>query len=695
MAYTKKTLDEIKTNIVLNIVNNVDGINDANIGSVLDLFVTSMSEELEEQYTDLDTIYEGSRITTAADDDLEEIGAIVGVDRNEGSKSAGEVSFIRNSPTSTAFNINSGTIVSVQPNSQDEDFQYVTTENIVFPTAIAAEEQLFINGIYTYKFEQRFADSITDITGTVSAAPHTFVQDTDYELINDYEGIIIDVTNLVDIDDCETAGNWTEGDEADACTANTSEYIEGTQSLNLLKSATTDTKLSYTATLGSSKDLSDLKMYMKLFVKDSTVLSKINEINIWAGSNSGIINSYKATTDVSDLTESEWNTLILNRFDSDIIIAGNPDTKNINFLKIEVTLNSTSDTLVAGDLMMDFWFFADHENYEGDVILFDKAATIPDNNTNISADYVPLSMEIAVEAQEIGVGYNAAKGKIIYKVSNVSNIDRIYNYESLIGGLDVETDDNFRVRIQNATNLKTNATANAIRFNVLDLDFVGSVNVIDTPDKSSSNEPHTFATGTDVYVLSQEVAQDNANMVITGTLSATPGHTFVKGTDYVLTEYNEIDWSVGGDSPDNATLFYVAYDYKWLGHFDVYVVGKLGQLTANQLEEVETTVEETRSAGTVPNVIEPTYVVVDVSATLTYSDGANTITTKANVETAVKAYIDDLGVGEDVLLAGVINVTMSVDGVENVSVTDIGSGGAADYTIASDEVAQSNVVTLS
>ena len=38
---------------------------------------------------------------------------------------------------------------------------------------------------------------------------------------------------------------------------------------------------------------------------------------------------------------------------------------------------------------------------------------------------------------------------------------------------------------------------------------------------------------------------------------------------------------------------------------------------------------------------------------------------------------------------------MDIEGVNNVVVTDIGGGGSSDYTINEDQVAQSNVVTLS
>jgi len=147
MTYTKKTLDEIKANIVLNLMNNVDEINDANIGSIVDMIVTSLSQELEEQYDDLDVVYQGTRISTATGDDLEEIGAVVGVDRNEGSEATGYVTFIRNSPASAQFTITQGSIVSTQPNTETTQYKFTVDSDTLFKTSISGEEHLFVNGV--------------------------------------------------------------------------------------------------------------------------------------------------------------------------------------------------------------------------------------------------------------------------------------------------------------------------------------------------------------------------------------------------------------------------------------------------------------------------------------------------------------------------------------------------------------------
>lgn len=78
---------------------------------------------------------------------------------------------------------------------------------------------------------------------------------------------------------------------------------------------------------------------------------------------------------------------------------------------------------------------------------------------------------------------------------------------------------------------------------------------------STTDESHTFLTGTDEYTLTNIPA--SAISAVTGTLSSV-AHTFVKDTDYQIYDndsdglYDSIQW-LGVDEPDNATPFLVTY----------------------------------------------------------------------------------------------------------------------------------------
>jgi len=416
-------------------------------------------------------------------------------------------------------------------------------------------------------------------------------------------------------------------------------------------------------------------MFMSLYIKDATELAKISNVTIYYGSSSGITNSYEFSIDSSDLSTG-WNRIVLDWSDSDTTTNGTPDNININHLKIKVTTNNTTDTFSAGELMMDFWFLAQYESYEGDIIQWDKDETLPDSSSNFEIEYVPLSLEVPVTAVAIGDEYNVTKGKVIYQVNVSPYIDRIYNYEIFSGGVDVESDEDYKDRIQNATQLKTNATVAAITYNILDLDFVKSVSVIDTPTETKSDEAIVFVSGVSKYTLSQEVAQDNTNLEIR--------------TDYILTPYtNEIEW-LGVNDPSAGATFYVSYDYEDLGRFECYVVGQNGSLTTAQLSQVEDVVDETRSAGVVGVVTEPTYISQNVEINLDTETTYTRSEVEEDVESAITLYVNNLEVGDDVLVSGIVNAVMNVEGVENVTVVT----PASDTTIDDDEKAEIGTITI-
>ena len=92
-----------------------------------------------------------------------------------------------------------------------------------------------------------------------------------------------------------------------------------------------------------------------------------------------------------------------------------------------------------------------------------------------------------------------------------------------------------------------------------------------------TNESHTFASGTDDYALDETPVTGITE--VTGTLSS-GAHTFVETTDYQLIDndsdgrYDTIDWSPGGDDPDDTTDFYVDYVRKLEGDtLAEYIVG--------------------------------------------------------------------------------------------------------------------------
>lgn len=98
---------------------------------------------------------------------------------------------------------------------------------------------------------------------------------------------------------------------------------------------------------------------------------------------------------------------------------------------------------------------------------------------------------------------------------------------------------------------------------------------IDTMEIEIDREPHTYTSGTSVYQLNKQLMDDEGDHTyeegiteVVGTLSGTAETTFTEDLDY--REWNSsagnsdpphdsIDWSIGGDNPDDSTEFYVTY----------------------------------------------------------------------------------------------------------------------------------------
>ena len=693
MKKKKKTTDQIKSNIILNIIDNVDEVNDANIGSVLDFFVTGFSQELEEQYEDLDLIYKGTRINTATGDDLEQLGLIVGTERRDGVFATGTVTFRRVEPTQGSFTISRNSIVSTQPNTQEFTYEFKVVNNVTFPPNIENESHTFRDGIYEYTADQRFIEEITDISGTSGGTGITFEQDVDYELIKDAEREVIDIGTINVVDDCTTPADWTAALGASTPTQNTTEYYYSTSSLNLIKTDTAMNTMRYSATLTPTQALSGREIFFMLYIEDATQLAKINSVTMYVGSSAGILDSFEFEYANADLSIG-WNRLKLDPLSPLISQNGQVDNGNINYLRIQIETSSTNDTFSAGNLLMDMWYFATSQNYEGDVIVWDKdtAGNIPDDVSTFNINYVPLSVEVDVIANEVGSDYNVIAGRVNRKVTNIPNIDRLYNYNRISGGVDVEDDETYRDRVKNATFLQTNATVEAIRYSILGLDFVRTVNVLDMPEQQAENEPHIYDTNVDKYKLNSEVAQNDSNLIVGDTVG---GDDYINGTDFILTENNEIDWSVGGTNPTDGATFYVNYRYRKLGHFTVYVVGADGPLTSTQLTEVEDVVEDTRSAGVVGDVLEPTYTTISINITLDLETQYTVGLVEDNITLSIAEYFSKLGPGDDVVLNRIIKRVIDVDGVYDCTVTDIGGGGSTNYTISEAEVALLGNITLS
>ena len=705
MGYTNKDEQDIVNDILLRILDGTTEVNDANVGSVLRNYVESISEEIKVLYNSLDLVYAGTRIDTATGDDLEQLGVLVGITRNAGTDSDGNVTFERNAPASADFTIADGGVISTRPNIGSDQLRFAVNSSVVFLSSVANESHEFVDGIYNYAMAERIIGNTSEVAilATVSATSSVALTNgTDFYVIKGFNDFTVDIDTITDLETCETA-DWANSTDATA-DATSTDRLQGDYSIKLGKDGTASDGFSYSKTLASAINGIGNEMVLALKFDAEGTVNKLSNIEVTIGSGGSASNSYVFTLDPSTITKyGEWWRYKFNYNSTSVEQNGLPSISAINYVKIEFTTNNASDTITTGQILMDSWLFADTTAYEGDLIRFDKNNSVPDTATNFFVDYTPLSKEVPVTAEAVGADYNVSKNKINYKVSNIPNVTSVNNYVVMSGGTDTETDSALRTRITFASELQGKATAEAIEQAVLGVSGVASVSVEDMPLTSLTSEMHIFSSGIDTYSLAREVLKldDNTsptNITVTGTLSATTGHAFVYGSDYVQVldafdaPTSEVEFQAGGDEPDDGSSFNIDYQVNLLGHVNVFVSGVENPLPSDVSASVTEAVDDTKAAGITVAITTPTVIPVAVTAEIVpdTENGYSYAAIEQSISDSIYNLLNTKPIAEDVFLSEIIQAIMNTTGVDNCDVTL----PATDTVIDTDEIARPGTITL-
>jgi hypothetical protein len=172
-------------------------------------------------------------------------------------------------------------------------------------------------------------------------------------------GVVRGATNLYvginqeTIDSCDVITGWT--DSADmTISVNSGSLLYSTNALNLTKDGTSSVNASTSKTV-TSRDFadSDDDLEMGLYIKDQTTHDKLatsSSVIIRYGSDSS--NYYQWNWDKANISVGV-NTLCCMTVANADSTTGSPDTANMDYFFIQYTTNNTSDTTVAGDIVMD------------------------------------------------------------------------------------------------------------------------------------------------------------------------------------------------------------------------------------------------------------------------------------------------------------------------------------------------------
>ena len=684
MTFIKKDLDLIRNNVLTNITYNVTEINDTNVGSALDMFVTSIGYEIKQQYDEMQVIYDGFHIDTATDYDLDQLGSLIGVGRSGGVEASGTISLIRNTPATSVFTIPSGIVVTTQPDTNSTVLSYTTTEEAVFPISGVGSE-IFIDGIYNYKLNNKV---FKDLSIEVSSTPFTnFIVDSEFS------GQIIDTSTIQSIATCESTASWTALAGAANLTVNSTYKIQGSNSLNLIKTSTVTDEFSYIYSL-SNTDLDGKSLCVSLRTTSTFLTNKFSKVELTlgsgydAGSGNDNNNYTWSINDISSFTDSEFTRFFLDI--ANATISNAPNITEIDFIKIKLFTQNTTDTVSANEFIMDFWFGCEYEDFSGYCVAIDKT-TKPTSGNTMDFEYTPLSVDVKAESSNVGEKYNAGTGQITYLSSIVSGIDRVYNYSGFISGEDEESDTDYRERITSGAYVQATSSSSAIEENLKSIEYIKDAIVIDMPEGVVESEDHIYNSTTKLIPLNKYIAKDTITLLVSDTSGGSAD--YVKDTDYSLTDDNELNFDLGGTEPTNGNTVYVDYDYDALGKFTVIVVGNSGYLTTNQIAEVTSLVQEIKSPGTIATVSLATYTQINITSDIVVDEDYDSDTIKENVIEAIESYVTSLGIGDDVLISKIMKAIISVEGVIDSDSIEINSV-AANHSISQTEKATPNTTTI-
>lgn len=695
MVLTTKTTEQIVNAVIAELIQQNLDITDYNIGSIVRTIVEAIANQIgyngdtDSLYQLVYSVYLNSRIETATEDSLDQLGLLVGVERDSGSKAVGDVTFKRTTNLTNDLTIPANTIVATAPNDEGGQKQFITLSGTTFQTLISQETHTYVDGIYDYPLNSRFFETVTQLSGVSGSGVKLFTKDTDYT-IEDYDGYYLDTDeDYIVLDDFESTSGWSG---VDCTVASGTDAKQGDFCLDIVKSDDTVSEVYIDKTV-SSVDVNNLLPHIWIKVEDETILNKIETIKLYVG-NAGIANSINFELNKTDLSVG-YNQYYPQTF----VINGNPNLQFVDFIRIKLDTTNADDTLVEGNLSFDFFVMGEIKYHVGKTINFIKeAASVPNDETEWSITYKPRSVDILCEAFDVGSQYNVSSNKITYKVSSLPDINSINNYSEFTAGTEAEIDDDYRERIKNESSSAGKATINSIKNAVSNIDGIRSVSAEDLPLRYASREPHIYNPLVDTYTLWNQVVYLNDSIAPTN-IDIGSGYSssgdFIYGTDYEIENGKDLTWLSGGTTPASGSSFYVDYSYNWLGHGLIYVFGDtypLSTILRNRVSEtISGVISGTKAAGIQIDWEEATQQYINVEASITFKNGYSlTQAKKEEITVAINNYIINLDVGDTVIYNEIVKTIMSVEGVYNCSV----SLPAADTTIDSNKIALLGSVLL-
>lgn len=188
------------------------------------------------------------------------------------------------------------------------------------------------------------------------------INQSDVSIIDNDLTIPIPISGTELADNCETTTDWPETTDG-SNSLNNIDYKEGFGALNLIKSGITLNNVTYYNNNNmTSLDFTNKDLWIWLYIKDTTTLDKLaitNALEIRYG-NDYNTNYYNKYYNKSDLVVG-WNALKMNTIDG--TETGTVTLTSCDSGAIKITFTDITDTIAAGDIIMDEWKLVNASGY--------------------------------------------------------------------------------------------------------------------------------------------------------------------------------------------------------------------------------------------------------------------------------------------------------------------------------------------
>lgn len=321
--------------------------------------------------------------------------------------------------------------------------------------------------------------------------------------------------------------------------------------------------------------------------------------------------------------------------------------------------------------------------------------------------------DIPARAEVAGAPGNTGLGTTTVTLSTLAGISAVTNPTPFTGGVDRETDDQFRARIVEYTSTLARSTRNALEFRAKQAEIDGQrvvlARCLQSPyyapgsatllidDGSGTAESFAQTTLDEDLITSAtggETRFYTGNFPLRGsawtvTLDPASGPTVVLTYD---TDYRVVaPWGLVQLSPTSFPTGLAAGDRLYIGPYEYYTgLVALTQLLIDGDPADPVNFSMWRGEGTVITVRVPSVITVNVACSIAVIEGFARDTVKALVQQAIGAYLASLNIGDDVIVAAMIERAMSVAGMFDVVFTS----PAANIAIGDEQLARANLSNI-